>query len=156
MISAGRVGRPHGLDGCFYVADAAPELLPVGTRVRVSGQEAEVVERKGANAAPILRLDCADDRSGAIVLRGELLLVPRGEARQLEEDEYWAEDLIGCRVVVAGEQVLGTVRRLLAMPSCEVLELDNERLVPMVRDAILSVDVEAKRIEVDGGFLDAT
>ena len=154
MIAAGRVGRPHGLDGSFHVNDAAPELLSVGTTVRLGGREAEIVARKGTDAAPILRVDCAGDRSSAVALRGELLLVPRGEARELDADEYWAEDLIGCRVV-AGDRELGTVKRLLGMPSCEVLELDNETLVPMVHDAIRSVDVEAKRIEVDGEFLDA-
>lgn len=154
MISAGRVGRPHGLDGFFHVGDAAPELLEVGTTVRVAGREATIVERKGADAAPLLRLDCASDRSEAVALRGELLLVPR-EVRDLEEDEYWAEDLVGCAVVVSGERVLGTVKRLLAMPSCEVLELDTDLLVPLVHDAVKRVDVDAKRIEVDGEFLGA-
>jgi 16S rRNA processing protein RimM len=154
MIAAGRVGRPHGLDGSFHVSDAAPDLLMVGTQVRVGGQMTEIVERKGMDTALILRVACASDRNEAVLLRGEMLLVPREEARELEADEYWAEDLIGCRVVV-GERELGKVRRLLAMPSVDVLELDSETLVPMVHDAIRSVDVEAKRIEVDGEFLDA-
>ena len=152
MISAGRVGRPHGLDGFFHVGDAAPELLEVGTTVRVAGREAKIVERKGADAAPLLRLDCTSDRSEAVQLRGEMLLVPR-EARELEDDEYWAEDLIGCAVVVSDERVLGKVKRLLAMPSCEVLELDTDLLVPLVHDAVKRVDVDGKRIEVDGEFL---
>ena len=44
-----------------------------------------------------------------------------------------------------------------ALPSCEVLEVDrpdgSELLVPLVRDAIRSIDVEARRIDVDLGFL---
>jgi 16S rRNA processing protein RimM len=47
------------------------------------------------------------------------------------------------------------VERLMALPSCEVLELDTGLIVPMVRDAIRSVDIEAKRIEVDAEFLGA-
>ena len=57
--------------------------------------------------------------------------------------------------VVDGDRALGTVSSLLALPSCEVLELDTGLLVPMVRDAIRSVDVDARRIDVDGGFLGA-
>ena len=49
------------------------------------------------------------------------------------------------------------MRRMSALPSCEVLEVDrpdgSELLVPMVRDAIRSIDVEARRIDVDLGFL---
>ena len=44
-----------------------------------------------------------------------------------------------------------------AAVACEVLEVDrpdgSELLVPMVRDAIRSIDLEARRIDVDLGFL---
>ena len=152
MLAAGRVGRPHGLDGFFHVAESAPELLRVGTAVRVSGREAEIVDRKGIEDKPVIRLSITPDRSAALAIRGEMLLVSRDVAPPLEDDEYWAEDLIGC-VVVDGDRSLGKVKRLLAMPSVEVLELDTELLVPMVRDAIRSVDLEARRIEVDTEFL---
>jgi 16S rRNA processing protein RimM len=43
------------------------------------------------------------------------------------------------------------------MPSCELLEVRRESgeelLVPLVRDAVRSVDVEARRIDVDLEFL---
>ena len=45
------------------------------------------------------------------------------------------------------------------LPSVEVLEVvredGSELLVPMVGDAIRSIDVAARRIDVDLGFLDA-
>ncbi len=36
-MSAGRVGRAHGLDGSFYVTGARPRLLTLGTAVTVDG-----------------------------------------------------------------------------------------------------------------------
>jgi len=54
--------------------------------------------------------------------------------------------------VLAGDRELGTVERMVAYPSCEVLVL-GEHLIPMVRDAIREVDLEARRIDVDAGFL---
>jgi hypothetical protein len=43
---------------------------------------------------------------------------------------------------------------MLALPSCEALVLDgSDVVVPLVRDAIESIDVEAKVIVVNGGFL---
>jgi 16S rRNA processing protein RimM len=60
-------------------------------------------------------------------------------------------------VVVDGERHVGEVRRMLPLPSCEALEVTlaegGELLVPMVRDAIRSVDVDARRIDVDLSFL---
>ena len=69
----------------------------------------------------------------------------------LEEDEYWARDLVGC-TVVDGAREVGVVARMVALPSCEALEV-GERLIPMVRDAIRSIDLEARRIDVDMEFV---
>lgn len=149
---AGRVGRPHGLDGSFHVTQPMPQLLAPDIPVRVGDAAARITARKGPPDKPILRLDIATDRTAAEALRGRELVVDDVHAPQLDEDEYWAEQLVGCSVA-DGERSLGEVRALLALPSCEVLELDDGTLVPLVRDAIRSVDVEARRIEVDAEFL---
>jgi 16S rRNA processing protein RimM len=155
-LSAGRVGRPHGLDGSFHVTRPRPAFLEIGAVVTVGGREAEVVRRAGTDARPILRLDFAVDRAAIELLRGEEIRVSRAAAPPLGEDEWWAEDLEGC-AVADGARELGTVRRLLELPSCEVLEVERsdggELLVPLVRDAIRSVDVETRRIDVDVRFL---
>ena len=152
LLHAGRVGRPHGLDGSFHVVEPAPRLLAEGAPIWVGERETEVLRRAGTEQRLIVRVGIASDRTAVEALRGEPLRAPREAAPPLEEDEYWAEDLVGC-AVVAGERGLGTVRRLLAYPSCELLELDGGELVPLVRDAILTVDVAARRIEVDWRFL---
>ncbi|HEV2757890.1 MAG TPA: ribosome maturation factor RimM [Actinomycetota bacterium] len=155
MPSAGRVGRPHGLDGHFHVTQPVAGLLEAGTPVVVGETATRVASRKGTDEQPIIRLEAAADRSAAVALRGQELVVERADAPALEEDEYWAEDLVGCRVI-AGERVLGSVVELLALPSCEALELDSGvGPVPMVRDAIVRVDIEARAIFVDGEFLGA-
>ena len=105
-----------------------------------------------------MRLEGHDDRAAAEALNGRELMVKRTEARELQDDEWWAEDLEGCAVHDAGRPV-GTVRRLLALPSCEVLEVrredGGELLVPLVSDAVRAVDIDRKRIDVDLRFLGA-
>ena len=152
LLHAGRVGRPHGLDGSFHVVEPAPGLLAEGAQIWVGEHETEVLRRAGTDQRPILRVAIASDRTEIEALRGEPLRAPRSAAPPLEEDEYWAEDLVGC-AVVAGARSLGNVRRLLAYPSCELLELDGGELVPLVRDAIVAVDPAGRRIEVDARFL---
>jgi 16S rRNA processing protein RimM len=156
-LRAGVVGRPHGLDGSFYVAEPAPELLALGSRVIVAERELRISRRAGTDARPIVRLEGHDDRDAAEALRGSELLVARENAPALGPDEWWAEDLEGCRVHDAGRPV-GTVRQLLALPSCEVLEVARERggaplLVPLVADAVRHVDLERHEIDVDLRFL---
>ncbi len=153
VLHAGRVGRPHGLDGSFYVTrPPRAALLVLGGEVRIDSTWREIVRRSGTDDRPILRLRGIDDRPGLEALRGEDLFVARTAAPTLEADEYWAEDLHGCRVVSADGHELGVVEGLRALPSCEVLEV-GELLVPMVGDAVRSVDVTARRIVVDADFL---
>jgi 16S rRNA processing protein RimM len=152
LLSAGRVGRPHGLDGSFHVTRPRPLLLVLGGMLRIGGLEREIVRRAGTEDRPILRLDGVSDRGAAERLRGEELLVARSAAPPLPPGEYWAEDLQGCCVVTSDGRTLGIVQRLRALPSCEVLEV-NELLVPMVGDAVLRIDIAAQRIVVDAEFL---
>ena len=154
MRPAGRVGRPHGLDGSFHVVEATPGLLAPDVAIRAGTLDTVVAAVKGTAEHPIVRLAAAGDRTAAEALRGTELIAVDVAARELDEDEYAAEDLVGCSVA-DGDRKLGVVARLLAYPSCEVLELDSGELVPMVRDAIRSVDVEAKVIQVDAEFLGA-
>lgn len=168
-MPAGRVGRAHGLDGSFYVTGARPRLLALGAIVTVGGRERTVVRRAGTDDHPIVRLAGIEDRAAAESVRGQELLVDREHAPSLEEGEWWAGDLEGCEVT-DGERLVGIVRSLIELPSCEALEVDRtgpfdrrddtrerERegplLVPMVRSAIRSIDVSAGRIDVDMSFL---
>jgi 16S rRNA processing protein RimM len=151
-LNAGRVGRPHGLDGSFHVTRPRPALLPLGGTVRIGALARSIVRRAGTDDRPILRLDGVDDRAGAEALRGEDLFVLRTAAPELAAGEYWAEDLTGCAVETTAGRSLGVVDGLRALPSCEALEV-GDLLVPMVGDAVSLVDIAARRIVVDAEFL---
>jgi 16S rRNA processing protein RimM len=156
-LRAGVVGRPHGLDGSFHVADPVPALLELGTDVRLDSGQRRIVRLAGHEGRPIVRLEGCEDRNAAEALRGQELLVARVDAPQLEEDEWWATDLEGC-AVRDGEREVGVVARLLALPSCEVLEVSRaaggaDLLVPLVRDAVRDVDLDRRVIDIDLGFL---
>jgi 16S rRNA processing protein RimM len=128
------------------------ELLAGRTDLVVGGRRLEIARRAGTADRPILRLEGHTSRDAAEALRGSALLVPVEEARALEEGEFWAHDLAGCRVV-DGAREIGVVSRMIALPSCEALEV-GEVLIPLVHDAIRSVDVDARVIDVDMGFVD--
>ena len=137
------------------MTDATPQLLRPDMPLRVGDADARITSMKGTAERPILRLDIAADRTAAEALRGRELIVVGAEKPPLEADEYPAEDLEGCAVVTTASAPLGTVKRMLAYPSCELLELDDGTLVPLVRDCIVEVDVAGKRITVNGEFLGA-
>jgi 16S rRNA processing protein RimM len=138
LVTAGRVGKPHGRDGSFYVEGPA-HALPVGFSILLRDRPYIVERRAGPDSRPLIRLSGMDD-PGAV--RGELLLVDE----QLGNEEWLASDLLGCSVPGHGR-----VLRVLDGPSCSVLELSDGVLVPFVSDAIRSVRPGA--IEVNEEFL---
>jgi 16S rRNA processing protein RimM len=154
---AGRVGRAHGLDGSIHVTQPRASLLDAGRVLMVDGHGEEIVRRAGTDARPIIRLASCTSRTAAEALRGRDLLVARADAPPLEEDEWWPEELEGCRVH-DGDREVGVVRAMRPLPSCEVLEIaraggGDDLLVPLIRDAVRTVDVAARRIEIDLAFL---
>jgi 16S rRNA processing protein RimM len=156
-LRAGVVGRPHGLDGSFHVAEPVAALLEMGTEVRLGDAHREIVRLAGHDGRPIVRLEGCEDRDAAEALRGQELFVARSHAPELEEDEWWATDLEGCSVL-DGDREVGVVARLLALPSCEVLEVTRgedapDLLVPLIRDAVRRVDTDARVIDIDLQFL---
>lgn len=156
-LHAGRVGRAHGLDGSFYVTEPVSSLLALGGELTLEGRTREIVRLAGTELRPIVRLEGVEGRDAAEALRGAPLTVAREQAPALGEDEWWAHELEGC-TVRDGSDVLGTVTRLLALPSCEALEVrpadgGQALLVPLVKDAIRTIAPQARLIEVDGEFL---
>jgi 16S rRNA processing protein RimM len=130
--------------------------LTLGASAIVAGRAAEIVRLAGTEQRPIVRLEGVDSRAEAEALRGMDLSISGGDAPALGEDEWWAHELEGCEVV-DGQELLGTVNRLIELPSCEALEVRTVHgevvLVPLVRDAVRTVATAQRRIEVDLEFL---
>jgi 16S rRNA processing protein RimM len=156
LLSVGRVGRAHGLDGSFHVTQPRTRLLEGRQTLILSGEEIAVVRRAGTDARPIFRLAGVDTREAVDALRGTDLWVRRADAPPLDEDEWYAEDLVGCRVA-DGDREVGVVAKLLPYPSCELLEVERAEgsalLVPLISDAVRTVDLDGRRIDVDLAFL---
>jgi 16S rRNA processing protein RimM len=164
-LRAGTVGRAHGLDGTFHVGRVVEHVfatLELGSEVRVGSELRRVTRLAGHRARPLMRLEGCERREDAEALNGAELMAARAGVPELEDDEWWAEDLEGC-TVRDGDHAVGVVSALLALPSCEVLEVDRATaagedarpplLVPLIRDAVRSVDVERREIDVDLRFL---
>jgi len=150
LITVGRVGRPHGVDGSFFVegASEAPERFAPGATLLVDGEPAKVaVFKRGAGGRPVLKLD-------RDVRRGATLAVRRTDLPELEEDAYYAFQLVGLRVEEEGGRALGTVIEVENRPANDTLELDSGLLLPLVDACVLDVDLDAGRILVARGFAD--
>jgi 16S rRNA processing protein RimM len=147
LITVGRVGKPHGLDGSFVVEDASedPQRFEPGATVLVDGEPAEVLERKHAGGRVVVRLDRQ-------VTRGGELQVPRSALPEPAPGEYYVFQLVGLEVEEEGGRALGTVTDVAPGVANDALELDSGLSLPIVGACVLEVDLEQRRILVARGF----
>ena len=150
FVQIGRVGKPHGLDGAFFVEEASADTrwFEPGSRLLAAGEEAEVVaSRRGAGGRPVIRLDRQVARGTSLEVAREALPPPR-------EDEYYAYQLLGLEVIEEGGRSLGRVEAVHPGPANDAIDLGNGLLLPLVGACIRSVDLEERRILVAPGFSD--
>ena len=158
-LTVGRVGRPHGLDGSFYVTRPKPRLLSIGASLSVAGRSAAIVRLSGTEQRPIVHQGITS-REGAERCAGSSTTVERRDADACRGRMVVARTR--GRTVLDGKRLIGTVSRIVELPSCEALEVCSPPpggaplLIPMVKDAVRRVDAERRRIDVDAEFLDLT
>ena len=148
LVTVGRVGRPHGVDGSFFVEGAsdAPERFARGAVLLVDGKPAEiVVSKRGAGGRPVIKLE-------RTVPRGATLAVRRDDLPEPEEDAYYVFQLVGLDVEEEGGRSLGTVTEVENGPANDTLALDTGLLLPLVESCVLDIDLDEGRILVARGF----
>jgi 16S rRNA processing protein RimM len=147
LVRVGRVGKPHGLDGSFFVEQASedPTRFARDATLHVDGEPAKVVASKRSRGRPVIRLDREAPR-------GAELAVPRDELPPLGQDEYYEFQLVGLVVEEEGGRPLGRVSAVLPGSANDVLELDSGLLLPLVAACVQQVDLEAGRILIAQGF----
>jgi 16S rRNA processing protein RimM len=143
----GRVGKPHGLDGSFFVEHGSEDedRFAVGATLHVDGRPAKVLRSKRSRGRPVIRLD----REAA---RGAELAVPRNELPPPEEGTYYEFQLIGLEVAEEQGRALGRVAAVQPGPANDVLELDSGLLLPLVEACVREVDLDRGRILIAPGF----
>ena len=151
LVVVGRVGRPHGIDGSFFVegGSESAERFALGATVLVDGSPAEIIgSKRGAGGRFVIKLDRP-------VPRGATLAVRRDELPDPEPDAYYVFQLVGLTVEEEGGRPLGAVTDVSPGPANDALVLDSGLLLPMVESCVLEVDLETRRVLVARGFADA-
>jgi len=147
LVSVGRVGRPHGVDGSFVVQEASENeaLFEPGAQLFVNGRPVTVAARKRSGGRLVIRLEGSAPR-------GAELAVPRSRLPEPDRDTYYVFQLVGLDVVEESGRRLGSVREVAPGVANDVLELDSGLALPMHEECVRRVDLEAGRIVVSTGF----
>ena len=160
LVFLGRVGRPHGVDGEFYVdriALTAEELLAVKAVEWRGGREAEprtfpITGVRTANDRLLVRFGGVRTREAAAELTNGWLW---GDAERLPDPGpgvAYTFQLVGCRVVDTTGRDLGVLRDVqtsTAQPLYVVEHEGREHLYPGIEPFVKKVDLAAGVITME-------
>lgn len=113
---------------------------------------------RSANPGVLMKFEGVASREAAAALRGGEILVPRSDAAELGEDEFYYADLENLEVILDGTPV-GTINAVVDTGAHAVLEVigDGRRavLIPFLAQFFGEVDLERGTIRLlDGSVLE--
>ena len=158
VVVLGRVGAPFGVQGWVKVTsytDPGASIADYAQWTLVRGGEARqvrVLESKRAGQSVAVRLEGVETREAAQALTGAEVQVDRSELPPTGPREHYLHDLLGLEAVNRDGVPLGRVDGFLELPAHPVAVLrdgERERLVPLVRERLVAVDLEAGRVTFD-------
>jgi len=154
-VVVGRLTRVHGVQGelSVLVLTEVPGRFDDGAVVYLEDGRALTIESsRPHNDRLLVRFREVPDRAAAEALRGALVVVPSRTSPPLPEGSWWDHQLVGCEVRTEGDRMLGTLTEIIHTAANDVWvavsEDGAETLVPALKDVLVSVDVDAKRIVV--------
>ena len=164
-IMVGLVKRAHGTRGEMLVMSLTdvPGRFAEGHRLYLARKrtderrEVTVESSRESDRGPLVKLAGVETREAAQELFGASLFIPAGEIGEPGPGRFYTHEIEGCEVYEE-DRLVGTVTRLSesskANPYIEIEESASGKtiLIPFVRQAILSIDVGNRRIQIAGGF----
>ena len=157
-IPVGYIRRAHGLRGDVILRPLSddPDRFLVGAVFESDEHPARtltIAEIREHKEGLLLRFEEVRERNPADRLRGVTLTIAAAERRDLEDDEYWPEDLQGLAVELTDGTALGVVASVVTGGAQDRLVVATEDgasvEVPFVAAIAVEVDPAAGRIVLD-------
>lgn len=153
MTRVGQVLAAYGIDGAVKVlalTDFDDRFYP-GAKMMLEGGEHVVQWSRVAGGGLVVKLDGIDNRTMAELYRGRYLEIGEAAARPAGDGRFFHHQLIGLAVETGSGQALGRIVEVLERPANDVWVSQEgavEHLIPATKDAVLAVDLEARRVTV--------
>ena len=166
LLQVGAITQPHGIHGevkVFPTTNDVKRFKKLKEVILDTGREQKVLEIEGVKffkQYAILKFKGYDNINDIEKYKGKPLLVTRENAVKLGRDEYFIADLIGIEVYDEDGKYLGVLQKVIETGANDVYEVKvedgREVLFPAIRQCILDVDMENRKMKVHimDGLLD--
>lgn len=158
FLQVGVISSTHGVRGevkVFPTTDDKNRFKKLKNVILDTGKEhmpLEIESVKFFKQFAILKFKGIDNINDIEKYKGKSLLVDRKNAVKLQKDEYFIADMIGMEVFTEDGNRFGVLRDVMETGANDVYVIDmadgKEVLVPAIKQCILNVDVEEKKMTI--------
>ena len=142
----------HGEVTVLVLSDVADRFADGAELWLEDGRVLTVAAARPHRDRILVRFEGVADRTQAEALQTSLLVVPVSSSPELPEGSWWDHQIDGCVLETDTGRALGTVREVIHTAANDVwAAVDDagvETLIPVLKDVVVSVDVQGKRIVV--------
>lgn len=166
LLQVGVITQTHGIRGevkVFPTTDDPNRFKKLKKAILDTGKEKMTLEIEGVKFFKqfvILKFKGFDNINDVERYKSKSLYVTRENAVRLRKNEYFIADLIDVEVYTEVDELLGTLKNVIETGANDVYEVSmvkgGEVLIPAIKECILSVDVENRKMVVHllDGLLD--
>lgn len=153
-VVVGKITKAHGVRGevsVLVLSEVPARFLPGSVLHLEDGRTLTVAQTRRDRGRLLVAFEELSRREEAMALTGGFLVIPASDLPQLPEGAWWPQEIEGCEVLTEDGRSLGVVADVVNTPANDIWVTRSgsaEILVPALRDVVVSVDTEARRILV--------
>lgn len=167
MYNVGKIVNTHGVRGELKVRRITDfeERFMIGETLYVTKENADpfplIIDGHRINKGfDLVHFTDYDDINDVEAFKGSYLQITKAQLTELDEDEFYYHEIIGCDVFTLDQNKIGTITDILAPGANDVWVVKEENgkevLIPYIEDVVKAIDVEQARITIEPmeGLLD--
>ncbi|KKE78350.1 ribosome maturation factor RimM [Oceanobacillus caeni] len=167
MFNVGKILNTHGIRGEVKVLRISDfdDRFQIGSTVYLDKKDGEPLElvidghriHKGYD---LLQFEGYHNINDVENFKGLYLKISEEQLTELDDNEFYYHEIIGCDVHTTDNQYIGKIKEILSPGANDVWVVKQPKgkdiLVPYIKEVVKSVDIEEKnvRIELMEGLLD--
>lgn len=160
--NVGKVVNTHGIKGEVRVLSITdfPEIRyqPNSTLYLFLPNESEPIElivrsHRTHKQFHLLSFEGYDSIESVEKMKGGMLKICEDQLMELDEGEYYFDEIIGCRVVIVDGEEIGVIKEILTPGANDVWVVKGkdgkDLLIPYIDPIVKKVDVEEKTVIIE-------
>ena len=161
-FNVGKIVNTHGIRGEVRVnsyTDFPEERFAVGSKLALFMSESSkpifliVATQRPHKNFNLLTFENHPNLNDVEKYRDGILKVSENQLGDLDEDEYYYHEIIGCTVVTTEGQEIGKVTEILETGANDVWTVTPEKgkpqYIPYIEDVVKEIDIESKKIIIE-------